>query len=52
MIDNLSIVIPALNEEESIPTLLEEIEQEFMGLEIKFEIVLLMTLVQNHSKVF
>ena len=40
MIDNLSIVIPALNEEESVPTLLEEIEQEFMGLEIKFEIVL------------
>lgn len=40
MIENLSIIIPALNEEESIPILLDEIENEIENLNINYEIIL------------
>lgn len=41
MIDKLSIVIPALNEEESIPFLLKEIDEVFLNSKIKYEIILI-----------
>ena len=41
MIDKLSIVIPALNEEESIPFLLKEIDEVFLNSKITYEIVLI-----------
>lgn len=41
MIDKLSIVIPALNEEESIPFLLKEIDEVFLDSKITYEIVLI-----------
>ena len=41
MIENLSVVIPALNEEESIPKLLDELYKELGVLNIDYEIILI-----------
>ena len=41
VIDKLSIVIPALNEEDSIPFLLKEIDEVFLESKIEYEIVLI-----------
>ena len=40
MIKDLSILIPALDEEESLPSLVEEIELSFSEVEINYEIII------------
>ena len=47
MINEISIVIPALNEEESIPLLISEIDNELSNTELKYEIII----VDDGSKV-
>ena len=41
MIEEISIVLPALNEEESLPSLVENIEKEIEELNIDFEIIII-----------
>ena len=40
MINEISIVIPALNEEESIPSLISEIDNELSNTQLKYEIII------------
>ncbi len=47
MINEISIVIPALNEEESIPSLISEIDNELSNTQLKYEIII----VDDGSKV-
>ena len=47
MINEISIVIPALNEEESIPLLISEIDNELSNTQLKYEIII----VDDGSKV-
>ena len=49
VIKSLSIIVPALNEEESIPNLLMDISQVFENIDCLYEVIIMMTTVQISS---